>query len=447
MTKAKAQPTKLFGSSGIRNVVSKELLQLMFEVGIAVGNSCPSAVIGCDTRTSSDAVKYAFLSGLLSAGASASDAGVVPTPTLAYAASNFEAGAMVTASHNPPQYNGIKLVNPDGSAFDSAQRDKVERTLSTKSFKLASWENIAKCTAYPGAVEKHTERILADFPGKLRIKVVVDCGGGAASVITPHLLTRLGCDVVTLNCQPSGHFPREIEPLPENLGDLMRAVNSEKANLGIAHDGDADRLAVIDDKGRFIPGDKLIAIFSRELRVKRVVTTIDVSMLVDELGFEVTRTRVGDAFVSDELRGKSRKNVEQFGAEPSGCFIFPKVSLCPDGIYAAAKIVHIASEHPLSSLADQIPSYPVFRGGVPGNRAAMKTIENLLKSEAAGRLTTIDGLRLAFNDGWLLIRPSGTEPKIRITAEAKNERRAKELYDLGLEAIQKSLKKLERAKT
>jgi phosphoglucosamine mutase len=438
---------KLFGSSGIRDVVDREFLQLMFEVGLAVGDSYSSVVIGCDTRTSSDAVKYAFLSGLLSAGASASDAGLLPTPTLAYAANNFEAGAMVTASHNPPQYNGIKLVNPDGSAFDSAQRNKVERTLSAKSFELVSWEKTAKCTAYPGAVEKHTERILADFPCKLRVKVVVDCGGGAASVITPHLLTRLGCDVVTMNCQPSGHFPREIEPLPENLGDLMQAVVNEKANLGVAHDGDADRLSVIDDKGRFVPGDKLIAIFSRQLKANKVVTTIDASMLVDELGVEVARTRVGDAFVSDELRGKAKKNAEKFGAEPSGCFIFPRVSFCPDGIYAAAQIVQIASEQHLSSLVDQIPSYPVFRSSVPGDRTAMKTIEKLLKSEAAGQLTTTDGLRLAFSDGWLLIRPSGTEPKIRITAEAKNEARARELYDLGLEAIQESLKKLEKAKT
>jgi len=445
MTKDKAQPKKLFGSSGIRDVVDKEFLQLMFEVGLAVGSSCSSALIGCDSRTSSDAVKYAFLSGLLSGGAAASDAGLVPTPTLAYASRHFEVGAMVTASHNPPQYNGIKLVNPDGSAFDSAQRDKVESMLSAKSFKLASWENMARCTAYAGAVEKHTERIISDFPARLKSKVVVDCGGGAASVITPHLLTRLGCDVVTLNCQPSGHFPREIEPLPENLGDLMRAVINEKADLGIAHDGDADRLAVVDDKGRFVPGDKLIALFARQLKVKRVVTTIDASMLIDELGFAVIRTRVGDAFVSDELRGKPEA-AQEFGAEPSGCFIFPRVSLCPDGIYAATRIVQIASEHPISSLVDQIPSYPVLRGSVPGDKAAMRLIEKLLRTEA-GQLTTIDGLRLAFSDGWLLIRPSGTEPKIRITAEAKSEGRAKELYNLGLEAIQKSLKKLERAKT
>jgi len=444
MTKDKAQATKLFGSSGIRDVVDREFLQLMFEVGLAVGNFCSSTLIGCDSRTSSNAVKYAFLSGLLSGGATASDAGLVPTPTLAYAARHFEVGAMVTASHNPPQYNGIKLINPDGSAFDSAQRGKVERMLSARSFKLASWDNMAKCTAYPVAVEKHTERILFDFPGKLRVKVMVDCGGGAASVITPHLLTMLGCDVVTLNCQPTGHFPREIEPLPENLVDLMQAVINEKADLGIAHDGDADRLAVVDDKGRFVPGDKLMALFARQLRVKRLVTTLDASMLIDELGFDVVRTKVGDAFVSDELRGKLETD-RDFGAEPSGCFIFPQVSLCPDGIYAAARIVQIASEHSISSLVDQIPSYPVLRGGVPGDRAAMRLIEQLLKKEA-GQLNTIDGLRLASSDGWLLIRPSGTEPKIRITAEAKSEERARELYNFGLEAIKKGIKELERTK-
>lgn len=438
------QAVKLFGSSGIRDVVDKDFLQLMFEIGLAVGNSCSSAVIGCDSRTSSDAAKYAFLSGLLAGGAAASDAGLVPTPTLAYASRHFEVGAMITASHNPPQYNGIKLINPDGSAFDTAQREKVEKMLSAKSFKLASWDSMANCIAYVGAVEKHTERIIADFPSKLRVKVVVDCGGGAASVITPHLLTKLGCDVVTMNCQPTGHFPREIEPLSENLGDLMQAVINEKADLGIAHDGDADRVAVIDDKGRFVPGDKLIALFARQLKVKMVVTTLDASMLIDELGFEVARTRVGDTFVSDELRGKPQA-AREFGAEPSGCFIFPRVSLCPDGIYAAARIVQIASEHPISSLVDQIPSYPVFRGGVPGDRAAMKKIEQLLRTEA-GQLTTIDGLRLAFTDGWLLIRPSGTEPKIRITAEARSQDRAKAIYNLGLEAIQKSLKDLKRAK-
>ena len=437
---------KLFGSSGIRDIVDRNLLQLMFEVGLAVGNLHASPVVGCDTRTSSEAVKYSFISGLLAAGASASDAGIVPTPTLAYASRHFSAGGMVTASHNPPQYNGIKLINTDGSAFDSSSKRAGREDAINQILWLAPWEKMQKCAPYPDAVEAHIERILADYPGKFKLKVAVDCGCGAASVITPQLLTKLGCNVITLNCQPSGHFPRVIEPLPENLGDLVQAVKSQGADLGIAHDGDADRVAVIDDKGRFVSGDKLMALCARQLGARRVVTTIDASMLIDELGFEVVRTRVGDAFVSDELRVGIRRDTEEFGAEPSGCFIFPRVSLCPDGIYAAAKIVQIASDHPISSLVDRTPSYPVLRGSIAGDRSAMKKVEEKLKAESKGQLTTVDGLRLAYSDGWLLIRPSGTEPKIRITAEARSEKRAKELYNIGLKAIEEALKKQERAK-
>jgi phosphoglucosamine mutase len=433
---------RLFGSSGIREVVTRDLLQLMFEVGLAVGNSCRSTVIGCDTRTSSEAVKYSFISGLLAAGAQASDAGALPTPTLAYAARDFDAGAIITASHNPPQYNGVKLVNPDGSAFDSAQRDKIEKAISRKSFQLSPWQQMKNCIDYTGAVEKHIARIQKDFPGEYVLKVVVDCGCGAASVITPQLLRKLGCKVVPLYCEPTGHFPREIEPLPENLGELMRTVKSEQADLGIAHDGDADRVAVVDDKGRFIGGDRLIALFAHQLGVRRVVTTVDTSMVIEEMGFEVVRTRVGDAFVSEELRAKGKKNSRAFGAEPSGCYIFPRVSLCPDGIYAAAKIIEIASERKLSALVDEIPSYPVLRGSVAGYRSAMKIVEKKLKSEAEGKLETIDGLRLAFKDGWLLIRPSGTEPKIRITAEAKSSRRAKQIYELGIKTVEDAVRGL-----
>jgi phosphoglucosamine mutase len=189
----------------------------------------------------------------------------------------------------------------------------------------------------------------------------------------------------------------------------------------------------------------LIALFARHLGVKRVVTTVDASMVIDELGFEVLRTKVGDAFVSDALRGKPKTNTRVFGAEPSGCFIFPEVSLCPDGIYAAAKVAQIAAEHQISSLVSQIPTPAVMRGSVTANRAIMEKIEKKLKIAGNGQLTTIDGIRLAFSDGWLMIRPSGTEPKIRITAEARTKKRAQELYKLGLEAIE-TVMKPERAK-
>ena len=426
---------QLFGTSGIRRVADKNLIQLALEVGLAVGKVYGSVVVGCDTRTSSEAMKHALISGLLAAGSRGRDAGVIPTPTLAFAAREFDAGAMITASHNPPEYNGIKLLNPDGSAFGSDQRKQIEETVLDGSLSVARWDKIKNSSIYSGAVERHIEHILRDFPDGLKLKVVVDCGCAAASVVTPYLLRKLGCEVVTLNCYPSGFFPHAIEPIESNLGDLMRATREFGADLGIAHDGDADRMMAVDDKGRFIPGDKLLALFAQEVEAKEVVTTIDASMTIDEMGFGVTRTRVGDNYVSEEL-----KKGGGFGGEPSGSWVFPNISLCPDGIYAAARLVAMAGRQKLSELVDGIPHYPLLRGNINSEGAVMSKLEQQLMTMEPSSVSNTDGIKLNFADGWLLIRASGTEPKIRVTAEAKSEARARQLYDNGIRAIKNCLK-------
>ena len=426
---------QLFGTSGIRRVADKNLIQLALEVGLAVGKVYGSVVVGCDTRTSSEAMKHALISGLLAAGSRGRDAGVIPTPTLAFAAREFDAGAMITASHNPPEYNGIKLLNPDGSAFGSDQRKQIEEMILDGSLSVARWDKIKNSSIYSGAVERHIEHILRGFPDRLELKVALDCGCGAASVVTPYLLRKLGCEVVTLNCYPSGFFPHAIEPIESNLGDLMRATREFGADLGIAHDGDADRMMAVDDKGRFIPGDKLLALFAQEVEAKEVVTTIDASMTIDEMGFGVTRTRVGDNYVSEEL-----KKGGGFGGEPSGSWVFPNISLCPDGIYAAARLVAMAGRQKLSELVDGIPHYPLLRGNINSEGAVMSKLEQQLMTMEPSSVSNTDGIKLNFADGWLLIRASGTEPQIRVTAEAKSEVRARQLYDNGIRAIKNCLK-------
>ena len=420
----------LFGTSGIRRVADKELIQLALEVGLAVGRVCPNVVVGCDTRTSSQAMKHALLSGLLSAGSRCCDAGVIPLPTLAYAARGFDAGAMITASHNPPQYNGIKLLNPDGSAFDSSQRREIEEIVSGGSFAVAPWDEIKGGSIYDGAIGEHIAGILHNFPVGLKLKVVVDSCCGAASLVTPALLRKLGCEVVALNCYPSGFFPHHIEPTEANLGDLMQATKEFGADLGIAHDGDADRMMAVDDSGRFIAGDRLLALFAQEVGAKDIVTTIDASMSIDESGFKITRTRVGDTHVSEELRKGG-----DFGGEPSGSWIFPDISLCPDGIHAAAQITAIASHQKLSQLVDNIPHYPILRGSTSSQGVVVSDLGKYLLAMKPLSVSNIDGIRLDFGDGWLLIRASGTEPKIRVTAEAKSEARVHQLYDSALKAI------------
>jgi len=423
----------LFGTSGIRRIADKDLLQLALKVGLAVGGIYPSVVVGCDTRTSSEAVKHALLSGLLSAGSRCCDVGLVPLPTLAYAAREFDAGAMITASHNPPKYNGIKLVNPDGSAFDSRQRKQIEEAVLTDSCAAVFWDRIRSDGAYNGVAGRHITHILQNFSTPLKLKVVVDSGCGAASLVTSKLLGRLGCEVIALNCYPSGFFPRGIEPTEDNLKDMMQATRELGADLGIAHDGDADRMMAVDDRGRLISGDRLLVILARAVGAKEVVTTIDASMSIEEAGFKVTRTRVGDTYVSDKLKKEG-----DFGGEPSGSWVFPRFSLCPDGIYAAAQITAIAGQGKLSQLVDDIPRYPILRGSIGSigsSGVAMSELGEKLSELKPLSVDDIDGIKLNFKDGWLLVRASGTEPKVRITAEAKSETRVQELYDSALGAI------------
>ncbi len=425
----------LFGTSGIRRVADRSLIELAQKVGLAVGEVYGNVVVGCDTRTSSDAVKHAFISGLLAAGSECCDAGVIPTPTVALAAREFKAGVMITASHNPPEYNGIKLLNPDGSAFDAEQQEQIESMILGDSLSAAPWGEIGSNSVHNGAIDKHIEHILRDFPSLPKLKVVLDCGCGAASVITPDLLKRLGCEVVALNCFPTGFFPRAIEPTEANLEDLIRATRKLDADLGIAHDGDADRMMAVDDNGRFVPGDSLLVLFAQQVEAKEVVTTIDASMVIDEMGFDVTRTKVGDTYVSEEL-----KKGGDFGGEPSGSWVFPGNSLCPDGIYAAARLAARASQQKSAQLVDSIPQYHVLRGSVDGKGIEVPDLERRLLAMEPLSMSNIDGIKLNFKDGWLLIRASGTEPKIRVTTEARSEAKVRQLYDSGVRAIKECMK-------
>jgi phosphoglucosamine mutase len=426
---------KLFGSSGIRAVFDKELLTLAFRAGLAVGRQYNKVVVGRDTRTSGEAMKHAVISGLRAAGARCYDAGITPTPTLAYVAREFAAGVMITASHNPPEYNGLKFINPDGSSFGTSQQAQLEKAILAESFETTCWEEMKDCNLYEGAIARHIAAIMSHFDPSLKIKVVLDAGGGAGSEVTPIILEKLGCEVITLYCQPTGIFPRGIEPSEANLSELCRAVKDSGAAVGIAHDGDADRMMAIDDRGRYISGDKLLVIMARAVSAKEVVTTLDASMVIDTMGFRVRRTRIGDTFVSEEL-----KKGGDFGGETSGAWIFPAISLCPDGIYAAAQIAAIAAQSKLSELVDTIPVYPLRRGSIGSEGVDKSCLNTKLKALKPNTITNTDGLKLDFDDGWLLVRPSGTEPKIRITAEAKTEARAQQLYDTGLQAIKDSVK-------
>jgi phosphoglucosamine mutase len=423
----------IFGTSGIRRLADSELLLLAYKVGIAAGTLYSNIVIGTDTRTSGPAIRLAVSSGILAAGSRCSYAGIVPTPTVAYSARHFQAGIMITASHNPPQYNGIKMLNPDGSAFSSKQQDEIENLVNYPP--SLNWQKMRREEIYDDAETEHLFAILRDIPKVSNLKVVVDAGCGAAYSITPKLLNLMGCQVISLNCTNNGIFPHDVEPVEANLTDLMNAVKTHRADLGIAHDGDADRMMAVDNLGRFISGDKMLVVLAQAAGCKDVVTTIDASMCIEQCGYQVKRTKVGDPFVSEQL-----KTFGRFGGEPSGAWVFPDFSLCPDGPYAAAKLVSFVAKHTLSEIVDSIPSNYIIRGNVKGRIISLEKLKSNLSAELyPDSLNEIDGLKLGFKDGWLLVRPSGTEPKIRLTVECVNQTAGQRYFNTLENTVQKAI--------
>jgi phosphoglucosamine mutase len=272
------------------------------------------------------------------------------------------------------------------------------------------------------ALTPHKNAILDKVRIGSGIRVVVDCGNGAGCVLTPALLADAGVTTTCINCNPSGHFARPSEPLREHLGYIGEMVKRTGANCAVVHDGDADRMMAFDNKGRYIDGDHLLMLFARYLDARRVVTTSDASMIIEGIA-EVHRTPVGDSYVSEELLTWG-----DFGGEPSGAWIFPKISCCPDGPYAAALLCEIASEWDIAHEIDAMPSYPILRKSF-----ACESAREIVASLGASNPT--DGLRIAGEDGWCLIRASGTEPKIRITAEGKTLQKAKAMLAKGKKLV------------
>jgi phosphoglucosamine mutase len=426
----------MFGSSGIRGIANSEITpQLALNFGLAVGSIYPDVVIGHDPRIAGEMIENAVVSGLLSTGSEVTRIGMVPTPTLAIASRDHECGIMVTASHNPARYIGMKIFKK-GMSFGTKEQAEIEEILKKERFKYASWEKTGDLRETGTALRDHSKIILKNIKSS-SLKVVVDCGSGSASVITPYVLREIGCEVITLNSQPDGHFPgREPEPVDETLGMLKSTVKAAGADLGIAHDGDADRMMAVDNKGLFVSGDKMLAFFAVREAKKSIAVPIDTSRVLEDLlpGIRISRTKVGDVYVAQELN----RIKGEFGGEPSGAWIFPKISLCPDGVYAAARLVEIVeSEGDFSELLASIPEYPVKRGALlcKDKKEAMAKIAEGLGG--LGNINTLDGVRVDLPDGWILVRPSGTEPKIRITVES--ETRCDELFAMAEKIVKEAI--------
>ncbi|MFO7992150.1 MAG: phosphoglucosamine mutase [Thermoplasmata archaeon] len=418
---------KYFGSSGIRGLTNEKITpDLALKVGKAVGKEYKDIVIARDPRPSGQMLGSALISGAASMGASITRIGILPTPTLAYAARNFDCGIMVTASHNPAPYNGIKLWNPDGSSFNTPQMERIERAIDGDP-DLAPWDKVGTVHENPNAVREHMDLLLDKMGTDHTLKVVIDCANGAGCVETPFLLREMGCEVIALNSNPNGFFPaHDPEPTEKNLADLGRTVKNTGADLGIAHDGDADRLVAFDKNGNYLGGDILLALFASQYNEK-IAVPINSSMVLEDIVDEVIRTRVGDVYVAEKLKEERA----QFGGEPSGTWIFPEISYAPDAVYGASLLVKMFEELDIEERIADLPSYPTKRGAFKTQKkeeTMRKLEEKFRKDYDETRLNFIDGIRVEYQDGWVLIRKSGTEPKIRITAEAKDEKSLDKIF-------------------
>ncbi len=419
----------IFGSSGIRGRYPSEVNETLFlELGAALGSLYEAVVVGRDVRASGVPLAQALAAGATSRGAEVHDAGLVTTPTLGHLAARFDSGAMVTASHNPPEYNGLKLWLPSGMAFDENRRATFEAAMATSAAPV-NWKDVGSIYPHPGGLREHQEKILSAVESA-ETHVVLDCGNGSTSLLTPELLRRLGCDVDCLNCQPDGAFPgRGAEPTEEALTDLSRRVRGSEASLGIAHDGDGDRMVALDEEGRMVKPEKLLILFARAIGARRVVAPVDSSMILEDvLGKDaVIRSRVGDVYVAETLAQEGA----DLAGETSSTWIFPDFALCPDGPYAAARLCVMLQDGPLGEQLEGLPDYPLRRGTVaydPADRD-LTPLQEAMEAVDASEVNRLDGWRFSFDDAWAIVRASGTEPVIRLTVEARDEARTTEIYE------------------
>lgn len=413
----------------------------------------PKIVLGRDARTSGPMFSRAATAGLQSVGCHVIDVGLVATPTVQLAVEHHKAagGIILTASHNPIEWNALKFVGPDGIFLDSLAGTRVRELAAGNSLQRANYNAIGGAEADSDAISRHLAAVLAlravDVRAirRRRFRVALDTVRGAGGAVMPELLERLGCRVTAINLETDGLFPRAPEPVPENLKALGALVRRSKADVGIAVDPDVDRLAIVDEKGRPIGEDYTLAFAIRAVLGKRatghgrriVVCNLSTSLVVEdaarECGAKVIRAPVGEAHVA---RTMIELNAV-IGGEGNGGVMYPALHVGRDAPVAGALLLGLLARErtTVSELVARAPRYTIVKAKAErGTRNAERISEVYAALRARfpeATANTLDGLRLAWPDRWLHVRPSGTEPIIRLIAEAPSRADAERLIEEG----------------
>ena len=449
--------TRLFGTNGIRGVVGRDMTaDLAVRVGRAMGTFFDDGTVALarDTRLSGPMLARAVASGLMSAGCSVIDLGVVPTPGAQYyvaKSGHLKGAVVVTASHNPREFNGLKAIDAQGMEMRREDEEAIEAIYFEEKYRVVDWSRVGSARSDDSANERYLAGVLAhvdvDAIRRRAFTVVADPGNGAGCVTTPYLLRSLGCRVVTINAQADGAFPGRLpEPVADHLGDLLRMMSEGHADLGVAHDGDADRAVFVDDKGNFLVGDKSLALLARHAidgRGGTVVTPVSTSSIIEDVvraaGGRVVRTKVGSPIVARTMF----ETGAAFGGEENGGVIFPEHQFCRDGAMSIAKMLELLAKAgtPLSKLAASLPQYYIRKANVPVPVDQREAVLARLVALTQGRkVDTTDGVRILESDGAVLVRPSGTEPIFRVYAEGRTAERAEALVSEGARLITTALR-------
>ena len=442
----KKMSKQLFGTNGVRGIVGKEMTpQLALRIGEALGTMRPGTVaVGMDTRTSGPALANAVKAGLMATGCDVVDCGVLPTPALQYIVKgHFAGGAMITASHNPPEYNGIKIIEADGTEMGDEETIKLEGLLDKSIvLKTKSWDQVGKETSGTHLVDTYVRSITGHFtglPGK-GMTVVVDPGSGAACRTTPAILQALGCRVLTINGIMDGTFPGRLpEPSVEGLKGLAALVVSSNAAFGIAHDGDADRAVFVDETGTFVEENHEFALIAQHIckqakkgaLVTPVSTSQMVEMVAESEGCRVRYTPVGSIYVARTMREMiDAGQPVVFGGEGNGGLIFPTQQFCRDGGMTAATMVALLSETgcTLSGIIQKLPVRHMIKEKIATPKGSY-LIDKLAEHYRNESVDRTDGLKIKRNSEWALIRASGTEPLVRIMVDSPGAASGQAFYE------------------
>jgi phosphomannomutase len=434
--------------SGIRGIVGETLTpELTVNVAAAFASFVKggTVVIGRDSRPTGQVISSIFSSTLSMCGCDVIDLGIVPTPTVQLLVEELKAdgGVVISASHNPLEWNAFKLINKDGTFLNSSQIKRFFEMMEEK-HEYKKWDKNGKISGDINSQQIHIAKVINAVNTvrikKKKVKVALDSVNGAGSVITQELLKNFNCDIFPVHCNPDGMFPRGAEPLAENLKDLSKAVVESKADIGFAQDPDADRLAIVDEKGRPIGEEYTIALVTEHLLSKKrglVVVNLSTTKAVEDIAFKYDvpfcRSKVGESNVVEEMK---RKNA-RIGGEGNGGVISPEIHLGRDSLAGIGYVLEMMAERSktVSELVASLPKYSMIKGKVHFEREKLEEIYESIKTQfSKDKISDIDGVRIdfttdgPFRGGWVHLRTSNTEPVFRIIAEGIDGEQASLIY-------------------